>query len=77
MILFIDMKNVRWQESLFPDHDPGEHDTGGHADDDHYSDHIHVVEFNFKHVKAPLLVGVVVIIAGLSKIGMAVVSVSF
>ena len=53
--------------TLFSDH---EHETD--HDDDHngdHDDHIHVVEFNFKHVKAPLLVGVIVIIAGLSKIG--------
>ncbi|XP_053404258.1 sodium/hydrogen exchanger 1-like [Mercenaria mercenaria] len=51
-------------------HSDGHHGDEGHdGHERHKSKKIHVVEFNFDHVKTPLLFGLVVIIAGLSKIG--------
>ncbi|XP_052215722.1 sodium/hydrogen exchanger 2-like isoform X3 [Dreissena polymorpha] len=47
------------------------HEGQGHGDKGHDSHpaKIHLVDLNFSHVKGPLLVGLVIIIAGLSKIG--------
>lgn len=50
-------------------HQDGHQGDGSHGDNGHKSKTIHVVEFNFDHVKTPLIFGLVVIIAGLSKIG--------
>ena len=48
----------------------GHHGDKGHDDGHgHGSSSIHLVEFHADHVKGPLVFGLVVIIAGLSKIG--------
>ncbi|XP_052785007.1 sodium/hydrogen exchanger 1-like isoform X2 [Mya arenaria] len=45
--------------------DEGHDDDGGH----HASNRIHVAELNYDHVKGPMIVVLVIIFAGLSKIG--------
>ena len=51
----------------------GHHNDTGHQGEGHDTAHghkrIHLVSLNFEHVKNPLVFGLVVIIAGLSKIG--------
>ena len=54
----------------------GHHEGQGHDEGHHASDRIHVVELNFEHVKGPLIVLVIVIFAGLSKIGMYCITVN-